>query len=325
MVKSIPEIGGIKLENPFVAAPLAGITDISTRTLNREMGAAMGYSEMVSGKGLMYNNKNTETLLRINPNEKPVAYQIFGAEPEVMAYTADALKSRENALIDINMGCPVPKVVKNGEGSALLKTPKLSYEVIAATVEKADKPVTVKIRIGWDDSSVNCVEIAKLAQQAGAAAVTVHGRTRMQYYSGTANWDAIKEVKENVNIPVIGNGDVFSGEDAMRMMAYTGCDMVMIGRGMLGNPWIFRECKAIWEGKPIPPPPTLDEKIDMMRRHFLDILDNKGERTAVNEMRKHIGWYTKGLANSAEFRRKINEINDKDGLLERLEMLRYRG
>lgn len=325
MVKSIPEIGGIKLENPFVAAPLAGITDISTRTLNREMGAAMGYSEMVSGKGLMYNNKNTETLLRINPNEKPVAYQIFGAEPEVMAYTADALKSRENALIDINMGCPVPKVVKNGEGSALLKTPKLSYEVIAATVEKADKPVTVKIRIGWDDSSVNCVEIAKLAQQAGAAAVTVHGRTRMQYYSGTANWDAIKEVKENVNIPVIGNGDVFSGEDAMRMMAYTGCDMVMIGRGMLGNPWIFRECKALWEGKPIPPPPTLDEKIDMMRRHFLDILDNKGERTAVNEMRKHIGWYTKGLANSAEFRRKINEINDKDGLLERLEMLRYRG
>ncbi len=319
------EINGIKLENPFLAAPLAGITDAPTRRINREMGAAMGYSEMVSGKGLMYNNKNTEDLLKIYPEEKPVAYQIFGSEPEVMAYTAKQLQGRENALIDINMGCPVPKVVKNGEGSAMLKTPELIYDVVSATVANADKPVTVKIRIGWDDDSINCVEVAKIIEKAGASAVAVHGRTRMQYYSGKANWDAIKEVKENVGITVIGNGDIFSATDAMRMMEYTGCDLVMIGRGMLGNPWIFKQCKALWEGKGEIEKPSRDEVVDMMIRHFTDIKELKGERTAVNEMRKHVGWYTKGMPNSAAFRRSINEVNDSETLIERFEMLRNRG
>lgn len=319
------EINGIKLENPFLAAPLAGITDAPTRRINREMGAAMGYSEMVSGKGLMYNNKNTEDLLKIYPEEKPVAYQIFGSEPEVMAYTAKQLQGRENALIDINMGCPVPKVVKNGEGSAMLKTPELIYDVVSATVANADKPVTVKIRIGWDDDSINCVEVAKIIEKAGASAVAVHGRTRMQYYSGKANWDAIKEVKENVGITVIGNGDIFSATDAMRMMEYTGCDLVIIGRGMLGNPWIFKQCKALWEGKGEIEKPSRDEVVDMMIRHFTDIKELKGERTAVNEMRKHVGWYTKGMPNSAAFRRSINEVNDSETLIERFEMLRNRG
>lgn len=319
------EINGIKLENPFLAAPLAGITDAPTRRINREMGAAMGYSEMVSGKGLMYNNKNTEDLLKIYPEEKPVAYQIFGSEPEVMAYTAKQLQGRENALIDINMGCPVPKVVKNGEGSAMLKTLELIYDVVSATVANADKPVTVKIRIGWDDDSINCVEVAKIIEKAGASAVAVHGRTRMQYYSGKANWDAIKEVKENVGITVIGNGDIFSATDAMRMMEYTGCDLVMIGRGMLGNPWIFKQCKALWEGKGEIEKPSRDEVVDMMIRHFTDIKELKGERTAVNEMRKHVGWYTKGMPNSAAFRRSINEVNDSETLIERFEMLRNRG
>lgn len=319
------EINGIKLENPFLAAPLAGITDAPTRRINREMGAAMGYSEMVSGKGLMYNNKNTEDLLKIYPEEKPVAYQIFGSEPEVMAYTAKQLQGRENAFIDINMGCPVPKVVKNGEGSAMLKTPELIYDVVSATVANADKPVTVKIRIGWDDDSINCVEVAKIIEKAGASAVAVHGRTRMQYYSGKANWDAIKEVKENVGITVIGNGDIFSATDAMRMMEYTGCDLVMIGRGMLGNPWIFKQCKALWEGKGEIEKPSRDEVVDMMIRHFTDIKELKGERTAVNEMRKHVGWYTKGMPNSAAFRRSINEVNDSETLIERFEMLRNRG
>ena len=319
------EINGIKLENPFLAAPLAGITDAPTRRINREMGAAMGYSEMVSGKGLMYNNKNTEDLLKIYPEEKPVAYQIFGSEPEVMAYIAKQLQGRENALIDINMGCPVPKVVKNGEGSAMIKTPELIYDVVSATVANADKPVTVKIRIGWDDDSINCVEVAKIIEKAGASAVAVHGRTRMQYYSGKANWDAIKEVKENVGITVIGNGDIFSATDAMRMMEYTGCDLVMIGRGMLGNPWIFKQCKALWEGKGEIEKPSRDEVVDMMIRHFTDIKELKGERTAVNEMRKHVGWYTKGMPNSAAFRRSINEVNDSETLIERFEMLRNRG
>ena len=319
------EINGIKLENPFLAAPLAGITDAPTRRINRKMGAAMGYSEMVSGKGLMYNNKNTEDLLKIYEEEKPVAYQIFGSEPEVMAYTAKQLQGRENALVDINMGCPVPKVVKNGEGSAMLKNPSLICDVVSAIVENADKPVTVKIRIGWDDDSINCVEVAKIIEKAGASAVAVHGRTRMQYYSGKANWDAIKEVKENVGITVIGNGDIFCAEDAMKMMEYTDCDLVMIGRGMLGNPWIFRECKALWENNEIIARPSRDEVVDMMIRHFEDIKELKGERTAVNEMRKHVGWYTKGMPNSAAFRRSINEVNDSETLIERFELLRNRG
>lgn len=310
------KIGNLQLESPFIAAPLAGITDAPTRRINRQMGAALVYSEMISGKGLMYNNKNTEDLLRIFEEEKPVGLQIFGADPKVMAFTADALASRENAILDINVGCPVPKVVKNGEGSALMKEPQLLSEVVEATVKNAGKPVTVKIRMGWDDNSINCVEIAKRIEAAGAAAVTLHGRTRMQYYSGQANWDMIKAVKEAVSIPVIGNGDIFTGQNALDMLAETGCDAVMIGRGMLGNPWIFRDALALWQGKPLPTPPSIDEKIQMMIHHFEELRILKGDRTAVKEMRKHVGWYTKGMPRSAEFRRGINEILEPDELIE---------
>lgn len=317
----MPQIGGVKLDNPFLAAPLAGVTDAPTRLLAKEMGAALVYSEMISGKGLIYKNKNTEDLLRIYEEEKPVAFQIFGSEPEVMATTAKLLKDRENAILDINMGCPVPKVVKNGEGSALMKTPELIYDIVKAVVSEAGKPVTVKIRAGWDENSINCVQVAKTAEKAGAAAVAVHGRTRMQYYSGKADWNAIKEVREALDIPVIGNGDIFSGEDAMRMMEYTGCEMVMIGRGMLGNPWIFRECLALWEGREKPAKVTADDRKAMMIRHLNMLMDIKGERTAVKEMRKHVGWYTKGMPGSASFRREINQIDEAAPLIEKIEGL----
>lgn len=310
------EIGGIKLANPFIAAPLAGITDAPTRRIAKSMGASLVYSEMISGKGLIYQNKNTESLLKIYDDEKPVAFQLFGAEPEVIYKAAGLLQKYENEILDINMGCPVPKVVKNGEGSALLKKPDLIYEIVRAMVEGANKPVTAKIRIGWDDDSINCVAVAKVIESAGASAVAVHGRTRMQYYSGEANWDAIKEVKESVNIPVIGNGDIFCGEDAMRMLEKTGCDMVMIARGMLGNPWIFRECTALYSGKQKPQPPTVKEKREMILTHLNGLIAEKGEDRAVKEMRKHIAWYTKGMRDSAVLRRAINQITEAKELRE---------
>lgn len=312
-------IGTIELENPFVLAPLAGITDASTRSLAKEQGAALVYSEMISGKGLWYKDKNTERLLNIAEGEEPIFYQLFGSDPAILAHAARELRPRRNAGIDLNMGCPVPKVVKNGEGSALLKNPQLIYDLVYAVVQAAEKPVTAKIRIGWDADSINAVETAKAIEAAGASAVAVHGRTREQYYTGQADWNMIRKVKEAVSIPVIGNGDVFSGEDANRMLAETGCDLVMIARGALGNPWIFRDALAIWRGEEVPPAPTLEEKVRMMRIHLDRMLVEKGEYAAVREMRKHAGWYLKGVHGAAAIRRNINTITSAEELKRTIE------
>ena len=301
-------IGTLTFDNPFFLAPLAGITDAPTRLLAKSMGAALVYTEMVSGKGLMYNNKNTEGLLRIYEEEKPVAIQIFGREAEVIAYTARELASRENVILDINMGCPVPKVTKNGEGSAMMKDPKNIYRVVEAAVRNASKPVTVKIRSGWDANSINAVEVAKMAEAAGAAAVAVHGRTRDQFYTGKADWSVISDVVRSVSIPVIGNGDIFHGEDALAMLEQTGCDYVMIARGALGNPWIFREAVALYEGRPKPEPPTTEEKVAMLIRHLDLAVAEKGERVAVMELRKHVGWYLKGEHGATAVRRAANQV-----------------
>lgn len=307
-------IGNAGLSGPFLLAPLAGITDGPFRRLCSQAGAALVYSEMVSAKGLWYGDKNTGKLLEILPGEGPVAYQLFGHEPEIMAFAARKLDSRMNVIFDINMGCPVPKIVKNGEGSALMKNPDLVYDLVAAAVKNTSKPVTVKIRAGWDEESVNAVEVARAVSAAGASAVAVHGRTREQYYSGKADWSVIAAVKRAVNIPVIGNGDVTDAASGIRMMEETGCDFVMVGRGALGNPWIFSELTAAWRGEPLPPPPTKEEKKAMMIRHFNDILELKGEYVAVREMRKHVGWYLKGVHGAAAFRGKINGINSADEL-----------
>lgn len=312
-------IGTIELENPFVLAPLAGITDASTRSLAKEQGAALVYSEMISGKGLWYKDKNTERLLNIAEGEEPIFYQLFGSDPAILAHAARELRPRRNAGIDLNMGCPVPKVVKNGEGSALLKNPQLIYDLVYAVVQAAEKPVTAKIRIGWDADSINAVETAKAIEAAGASAIAVHGRTREQYYTGQADWNMIRKVKEAVSIPVIGNGDVFSGEDANRMLAETGCDLVMIARGALGNPWIFRDALAIWRGEEVPPAPTLEEKVRMMRIHLDRMLAEKGEYAAVREMRKHAGWYLKGVHGAAAIRRNINTITSAEELKRTIE------
>lgn len=310
------KIGDVKLENPFILAPLAGITDGPFRRICSEMGAAMVCSEMVSAKGLWYKDKNTGKLLEILEGEKAVAYQIFGHEPEIMAFAAEKLNKNKNVILDINMGCPVPKVVKNGEGSALMKNPDLVYDIVNATVKASEKPVTVKIRSGWNESSRNAVEVAKAIESAGASMVAVHGRTREQYYSGKADWSVIADVKRAVNIPVAGNGDVVDSESAMEMMRQTGCDFVMIGRGALGNPWIFSQLNAVWRGEPVPPGPTTADKKGMMLRHFRDTLELKGEYAAVREMRKHVGWYLKGVHGAAAFRGMVNQITEAKALEE---------
>ena len=308
------KIGNVELENRYILGPMAGVTDLPFRLLCREQGVGLLCMEMVSAKAIYYNNRNTESLLEIHPDEKPVSLQLFGSDPKIMSEMAKRIEERPFAILDINMGCPVPKVVKNGEGSALMKNPKLVYEIVSAIVKAIHKPVTVKIRKGFDDDHVNAVEIAKIIEEAGAAAVTVHGRTREQYYSGKADWDIIRQVKEAVSIPVIGNGDVTSPQKADELVRQTGCDGVMIARGAQGNPWIFSEMIHWEETGELPPRPDKDEVRDMMLRHARLQLEYKGEFSGIREMRKHVAWYTKGLKGAARLREKVNSVESLEEL-----------
>lgn len=301
-------IGNVTLDNSYILGPMAGVTDLPFRLLCREQGAGLLCMEMVSAKAIYYNNKNTESLLAIHPKEPPVSLQLFGSDPQIVSEMAKRIEERPFSILDINMGCPVPKVVKNGEGSALMKNPKLVYDLVNATAKAIKKPVTVKIRKGFDDEHVNAVEIARIAEEAGAAAVAVHGRTREQYYSGKADWDIIRQVKEAVHIPVIGNGDVTSGADAVAMQKQTGCDGVMIARGAQGNPWIFSELISYEEKGTQPPRPSLEEVRQMILRHARLQIEYKGEYGGIREMRKHVAWYARGIRGAARFRDEVNTV-----------------
>ena len=312
-------IGNVKLANPYILAPMAGVTDLPFRLLCKEQGAGLLCMEMISAKALQYKNRNTKALLEIAPEEYPVSLQLFGSDPQIISEQAKAIEELPFQILDINMGCPVPKVVKNGEGSALMLDPERVFAIVSRTAKAIRKPVTVKIRKGFDDAHVNAVEIARVAEAAGAAAVAVHGRTREQYYSGKADWDIIRQVKEAVRIPVIGNGDVTCVEDALHMMEQTGCDGVMIGRGARGNPWIFRELKCYDETGRIPPRPEIGEIREMMLRHARLQVKYKGEYSGIREMRGHVSWYTRGLRGSARLREEINKVETYQELEELLQ------
>ena len=307
-------IGDVTLDNNVILAPMAGVTDLPFRLLCREQGAGLVCMEMVSAKAIYFNNKNTEELLTIHPKEMPASLQLFGSDPDIVADMAARIEERPFAILDFNMGCPVPKVVNNGEGSALMKNPKLVEKLLTKLVKAVKKPVTVKFRKGFDDEHINAVEIAKIAESCGVAAVAVHGRTRSQYYSGKADWNIIRQVKEAVRIPVIGNGDVVGAESAKALIEATGCDGVMIGRAAQGNPWIFREVVRYLEDGTLLPKPDNAEKRKVILQHAALQKETKGEYTAVREMRKHLAWYTAGMPHSAHFRGMINSMETMEEL-----------
>lgn len=316
------KIGQVEIENPFVLAPMAGVTDLPFRRLCKEQGAGLLCTEMVSAKAISFHNKNTAALMEIDPSEHPVSLQLFGSEPELMAEVAKSIEDQPFDILDINMGCPVPKVVNNGEGSALLKNPELIRKIVTAVSGAVKKPVTAKMRIGFEGFPVDPVEIAKIMEDSGAAAIAVHGRTRQQYYSGHADWDTIRRIKEAVSVPVIGNGDVDSPEKAEAMFRETGCDGVMIGRASRGNPWIFHQLNTYFESGKVEKKPELSEVKDMILRHAGLLLEKKGAYTGMREMRKHVAWYTAGYPRSARLRQAINEIESLEGLKELLEQWR---
>lgn len=303
-------IGNVQLDNEVFLSPMAGVTDLPFRLICKEKGCGMLYTEMINAKALCYDDENTKKMLKIEDEEHPIAVQIFGSDPEFMGKAAAIMNEYPNEILDINMGCPAPKVIKNGDGSALMRNPKLAAEVLESVVKNSKKPVTLKIRKGWDDDSVNAVEIAKIAEECGISALAIHGRTREQFYSGKADWDIIAEIKQSINIPVIGNGDVFEVEDAVNMLEKTKCDAIMIGRGAQGNPWIFKRINHYMKTGEILPEPTLEEKITTAIKHMNLAVSEHGDYVAVREMRKHIGWYLKGLKNSAKYRDQINKITD---------------
>ena len=311
------KIGNVELENNVILAPMAGVTDMPYRILCREQGAGLVCMEMVSAKAILYKNKNTQELLKVDERERPVSLQLFGSDPDIVADIAASLEDGPYDIFDINMGCPVPKIVKNGEGSALMRNPKLVEEILTKLVKAVKKPVTVKFRKGFDDTCINAVEIAKIAESAGVAAVAVHGRTREQYYSGKADWNIIREVKKAVKIPVIGNGDVFTPEDAGRLLEQTGCDGIMVARGAKGNPWLFKRILHYLETGELLPPPTAEEVKRMIVRHGTLQTEFRGEEIAMREMRKHVAWYTAGFPHSSALRNDINQVET----LEELERL----
>lgn len=308
------KIGNVELENNVALAPMAGVTDLPFRLLCKEQGCGLMFTEMVSAKALLYKNKNTGPILETRPEEEPVAVQLFGSDPDIMSEMALQLEAGPYAIIDVNMGCPVPKIVNNGEGSALMKNPKLAEQILTAMVRKLKKPVTVKFRKGFNEESVNAVEFAKMAESCGVAAVAVHGRTREQYYSGKADWDIIRRVKEAVSIPVWGNGDVFTPEDAGQLVKETGCDGVLVARGAKGNPWLFRRIIHYLETGEVLPEPTPREMKDMVVRHGRLQSEYRGEEVAMREMRKYVAWYTAGYPHSSALRNDINQVTTLEEL-----------
>jgi len=312
------KIGNVELENNLILAPMAGVTNLPFRIVCKDYGAGMVCTEMASAKAMFHNDQKTKRLFNTEGEKRPISFQVFGSELESMAYAVKYMSDFAD-IIDINMGCPAPKVVKNGDGSKLLLDLKKAQKIIETAVKNSKVPVTVKFRKGWDKENIVAVDIAQIAEQAGASAVTIHGRTRSEFYTGKADWDIIKKVKQSVNIPVIGNGDIVDEESALQMFEQTGVDGIMIGRGSFGNPWIFRNIKHYLETGEKLPQPTNNEKLEVMEKHIKLAVKEKGEDVAIKELRKHIAWYTKNLKNSSEFRNSINKVEKKEELISKLE------